>query len=102
MTDVAMSTKMVSYTLETLPPISDERLAEMKVQSTLPIDTSDIPELTDEQFKAAVRSRFHRPRKTQLTINIDADVLEWLKSQGKGYHTCLNGILRDAMLRAFP
>jgi len=62
MKDDAMSTKTVSYTLENLPPISDERLAEMKVQSTLPVDTSDIPELTDEQFKAAALTRLRRPR----------------------------------------
>jgi len=72
----------------------------MKTRAALPIDTSDIPEMTDEQFKASAKSRLHRPRKKQLTINIDADVLEWLKSQGKGYHTRLNAILREAMLRA--
>ncbi len=31
---------------------------------------------------------------------IDSDVLEWLKSQGKGYQTRLNAILREAMIRS--
>ncbi|MCL2296899.1 MAG: BrnA antitoxin family protein [Proteobacteria bacterium] len=91
---------MVSYTQDTLPPITEARLDEMKAQAVRSIDTSDIPEMTDEQFKAAVKSRLHRPLKKQLTTNIDADVLEWLRSQGKGYHTRLNAILRDAMLRS--
>jgi uncharacterized protein (DUF4415 family) len=31
-------------------------------------------------------------------VRIDTDVLEWLKSQGKGYQRRLNAILRSAML----
>jgi uncharacterized protein (DUF4415 family) len=93
-----MQKKMVSYTLETLPPITDQRLAEMKARAALAIDTSDIPEMTDEQFKAAVHSRLHRPRKKQITALVDADVLEWLRSKGKGYQSRLNAILRREML----
>jgi uncharacterized protein (DUF4415 family) len=29
---------------------------------------------------------------------IDADVLDWLKGQGKGYQSRINAILRRAML----
>ena len=47
------------------------------------IDFSDIPELTDEQLKNAVRGRFYRPVKKQVTARLDADVLDWLKKQGK-------------------
>ena len=36
--------------------------------------------------------------KRQLTVRIDADVLEWLKSEGQGYQSRLNSILRAAML----
>jgi uncharacterized protein (DUF4415 family) len=84
-----------------LPPITAARLAEMKARAARPVDTSDIPEMTDEQFKTAVRSRFHRPRKAQITAKVDADVLAWLKSQGKGYQSRLNAILRREMLAAF-
>jgi uncharacterized protein (DUF4415 family) len=31
-------------------------------------------------------------------VRIDVDVLEWLKSEGKGYQGRLNAILRTAML----
>ena len=32
-------------------------------------------------------------------MRIDADVLLWLKSNGKGYQTRINAILREAMLQ---
>jgi uncharacterized protein (DUF4415 family) len=92
-----MKTKMVSYTLDTLPPISDARLEEMKALAERPdseIDFSDNPEITDERWKNAI---FYRPVKQQITARLDSDVLHWLKSQGKGYQSRMNEILRDKM-----
>jgi uncharacterized protein (DUF4415 family) len=37
------------------------------------------------------------PVKKQLTIRLDADVLEWLKAGGRGYQTRINRILRVVM-----
>jgi len=45
-----------------------------------------------------VRNPFYRPTKTSTTVRLDSDILAWLKSQGKGYQTRLNAILRQAML----
>ena len=59
------------------------------------IDLSDIPEITD--WSKAVVGKFYRPIKKPLTIRLDADVLAWLKSQGKGYQTRINSLLREAM-----
>ena len=59
------------------------------------IDLSDIPEITD--WSKAVVGKFYRPIKQSLTIRVDADVLAWLKSQGKGYQTRINSLLREAM-----
>ncbi len=59
------------------------------------IDLSDIPEITD--WSKAVVGKFYRPIKKPLTIRLDADVLAWLKSQGKGYQTRINTLLREAM-----
>ena len=59
------------------------------------IDLSDIPEITD--WSKAVVGKFYRPLKKPLTIRVDADVLAWLKSQGKGYQTRINSLLREAM-----
>ena len=98
-----MKTKMVSYTLETLPPLTDTQRADLRALAARPeseIDFSDIPELTAEQWKKGIRGRFYRPVKRQITARVDADVLEWLKSQGKGYQSRINAILRREMLAA--
>lgn len=96
-----MKTKMVNYTLESLPPLTKAQRDHLAKLATLPddrIDTSDIPELTDEQLNAGVRGRFYRPVKQQITARVDSDVLDWLKSQGKGYQVRINAILRREML----
>lgn len=73
-------------------------LEKLKAKPDDEIDLSDIPEITEEMWKTAVRGKFYRPVKEQVTVRIDADVLAWLKQRGKGYQTRLNEILRDAML----
>ena len=96
-----MKAKMVSHTPETPPLLTDsqrEHLVELAALPDEAIDTSDIPELSDEAWSAGVRGRFYRPRKQQITARVDADVLDWLKSQGRGYQGRLNGILRREML----
>jgi len=42
----------------------------------------------------------YRPLKKAVNVRLDADVIEWLQSAGKGYQTRMNAILRNAMLRA--
>ncbi|BBW78481.1 MULTISPECIES: BrnA antitoxin family protein [Klebsiella] len=63
------------------------------------IDYSDIPATDDAHWSDAVRGKFYRPLKTQASVRIDADIMEWLKRPGKGYQTRLNAILREAMIR---
>ncbi len=59
------------------------------------IDLSDLPEASD--WTGAVVGKFYRPVKKPVTLRVDADVLAWLRSQGKGYQTRINAILRAAM-----
>jgi len=59
------------------------------------IDYSDIPPLGKSFFTKATVS--WPPVKKQLTIRLDADVLEWLKADGRGYQTRINRILRVVM-----
>jgi uncharacterized protein (DUF4415 family) len=73
----------------------DKQLAALRRLKDEDIDLSDIPEITD--WSKAVVGKFYRPIKKSLTIRVDADVLAWLKSQGKGYQTRINSLLRDAM-----
>jgi uncharacterized protein (DUF4415 family) len=63
------------------------------------IDLSDIPELTPELFAKAViqRGLKEKENKTQVTIRLDREVLTWFKSQGRGYQTRINSLLRAYM-----
>lgn len=63
------------------------------------IDLSDCPEITPEMFAKAVirRSVPSAKSKIQVTLPIDNDVLEWFKSQGQGYQTEINRLLRAYM-----
>ena len=61
-------------------------------------DISDLPELTEKFWQNAVRNPFYRPVKKQLTLRLDADIITWLRRQGKGYQTRANALLREAML----
>lgn len=69
--------------------------AEARRLDAMPIDYSDIPPLGDEFFTKATQA--WPPTKQQLTIRLDADVLRWLKTHGRGYQTRINRILRAAM-----
>ena len=98
-----MKKRVVSYTLETLPRLTDRQRADLNTLAVRPdseIDTSDIPEMTDQQWKKAGRGHFYRPVKRQITARVDADILDWLKAQGKGYQSRINAILRREMLAA--
>jgi len=71
------------------------RLDKMKDED---IDYSDAPEITPEMFAKAIVRRGLKPRtKTQLTLRVDTDVLEWYKKQGRGYQTRINMLLRAYM-----
>jgi uncharacterized protein (DUF4415 family) len=98
-----MKTKMVSFTLETLPPLTEAQRENLRTLAARPdseIDLSDAPEMTDEEWKNAERGHFYRPVKRQITARVDADVLAWLQAQGKGYQSRINAILRREMLAA--
>ena len=69
--------------------------AEARRLDATPVDYSDIPPLGDDFFTKATVA--WPPDKRQLTIRFDADVLNWLKANGRGYQTRINHILRAAM-----
>jgi len=73
----------------------DKEIAALRRLKDEDIDLSDIPEIKD--WSKAVVGKFYRPIKKPLTIRVDADVLAWLKAQGKGYQTRINSLLREAM-----
>jgi len=76
--------------------MTDKQQRELRQLAELPdeaIDTSDIPEVGD--FSGAVRGRFYRPIKRQITLRIDVDLLEWFRAQGGKYQTHINAALRE-------
>ena len=70
-----------------------DRLRRMRDED---IDRSDIPEVPPEVFaRAVVRKGLKLPeRKKQVTLRLDADVLDWFRAQGRGYQTQINALLR--------
>jgi uncharacterized protein (DUF4415 family) len=85
---------------ETKPSAARKRgLLKLARKPDSQIDLSEIPELTDKFWKTAVRNPFYRPIKKQLTLRLDADVIAWLRKQGKGYQTRANALLRNAMVK---
>jgi len=82
--------------------LSPERIQEIK---NFPIAYGkDSPKLTTDQIakmKPAHPEYWKvEPVKVSLSIKIDADVLAWFKSWGKGYQTRINKALRDVMMRS--
>jgi uncharacterized protein (DUF4415 family) len=43
-------------------------------------------------------SRWNRPRKRRISLRVDVEVVDWLKSNGPGYQTRINRILRRVMM----
>ena len=81
-----------------VPKLTEVQLENLKRLAERPddeIDYSDIPEITD--FSGFEVGKFYRPMKEAVTVRLDADVVHWLKRDGKGYQTRLNAILRREM-----
>lgn len=92
-----MSKKSTSKTRPTPASKTDwKRVDAMRDED---IDTSDIPEITPEQFAKAIVRKGLKPvaRKRQITLRIDEDVIDWFKHRGPGYQTQINELLREYM-----
>lgn len=100
-----VSEKLVTYEVDrnAWPELTDEQREELKRLAETPdedIDYSDIPPVRD--WSNAVRGKFYRPVKEQVTLRLDADLLHWFKAQdgGKpGYQTRINAALRKFVER---
>ena len=92
---------MLSFRREPGTPLTKREKTELAALAKVPeskIDTSDIPEWTDVMWKNAVRGGFYRPVKKAVSLRLDADVIAWLKKDGKGYQTRANRVLREKMM----
>jgi uncharacterized protein (DUF4415 family) len=59
------------------------------------INFEDIPPLTAEQLARMVR--FRDRKKVPVSVRLDPQVLDWLKSKGEGHLTRINDILTNLM-----
>ena len=48
----------------------------------------------DEDFWRKAKLVMPAPKKKSIHLRVDSDVLEWFRSQGKGYLSRMNAILR--------
>ncbi|NCR78347.1 MAG: BrnA antitoxin family protein [Microcystis aeruginosa K13-06] len=79
-------------------PVPPEIQAEIDAlaASQEPIRTDLIPEAGD--WSQARRGVFYRPLKQQITLSLDADLIDWFKTQAtqeEGYQTSINRALRE-------
>jgi uncharacterized protein (DUF4415 family) len=93
---------IVKYSDDNLPKVSEKDWVELRERAKNirdeEIDYSDAPAVRDfSGFKRWDDPSLYKPIKRDIHIKIDADVLAWLKSGGKGYQTRINAILREAM-----
>ena len=76
--------------------LSGKQQAMLERLAALPdsdIDLSDQPEILD--WSNAERGKFYRPVKQSVTMRVDADVLEWFKSNNAKYQSRINQVLRE-------
>lgn len=55
----------------------------------------DLSSLAEEE--AGTEPRWSRPLKQRVSLRVDREVVDWLKSKGPGYQTRINRILRRVM-----
>jgi uncharacterized protein (DUF4415 family) len=68
--------------------MSDEELTAMAESDP------DARPYTDEEW---AKVEFIQPQKVPVGLKLDADVLAWFKSRGRGYQTRINAVLRRYM-----
>ena len=80
--------------------MTDQQKAELAALADDEIDTSDIPEVTD--WSNAKRGVFYRLTKQRITLDLDADVIAWFKSNSQTDIDCqthINQVLREHVRR---
>jgi len=77
--------------------LTEKMIKELKSLKNREIDLSDqdAPEITN--WEEAVVGKFYRPIKKQITVRIDADVLEWFRDVAEKYQTLINTACREYM-----
>ena len=94
--------KTVRFTLDTAnpPKLSDEakaRLAHLTAMPDSEIDFSDIPPSPADAEWTRTGIPLSTENKRQITLRLDADVLDYFRHGGTRYQTRINSVLRTYM-----
>jgi uncharacterized protein (DUF4415 family) len=91
--------KIVRFTTEELKEMArrgktktDWKRVEAMKDDDIIVD-GDSPEITAEMWRDAI-VKDQRPPKKNITLRIDAEIIDWFKARGKGYQTRMNAVLR--------
>jgi len=92
---------------ESISRYTAEELEEMRAAGLSKTNWGRVDALTEEELEASidhedegefdwtnVMTEIPGP-KQQLTVRFDSDIIEWFKSQGAGYQTRMNAVLRS-------
>lgn len=83
-----------------LPPLTDEQRKRLQAIEAMPdeeIDYSDIPRQTGNVEWTRPGLPAPAKNKQQVTLRLDADVLDYFKGTGKRYQSRINAVLREYM-----
>jgi uncharacterized protein (DUF4415 family) len=82
-----------------IDPARIEKMREAYADRDRSLDRDpDAPIMPPEFWAGATIGKYYRPLKTQISLRVDNDVLDWLKSKGEGHLTRINEILRSQMV----
>ena len=70
-----------------------ERWEKLKNMKDEDIDYSDIPPLTEEELRSEKWHVVYPSEKKKINIALDENILDFFKSQGKGYQVRINAVL---------
>ena len=80
-------------------PVTAAQAAELQALAALPDDKIDTRALQEQRDWSDARCGvFFRPVKQQLTLRLDADIIDWFRThtpEGRGYQTGINSALRE-------
>lgn len=94
--------KIVRRTISSGSPTAKQRsqLAKLAAIPDKDIDYSDIPDMSSAVWKRAGELVPVIENKRQITLRIDAEVLEFFKATGARYQTRINAVLRQYVQHA--
>lgn len=100
-----MATKIMTLDeIKKLPPLTEKEIQQIE-NFDEKFDDPESPPLSSEQISRMkklkeIHPEWYKPTKTEIHMRVDTDVLEWFRSQGKGYQTKMNAVLRDFALKS--